>query len=357
MDRGGMASSLPRLFLIRALPVLAALALLGATLPATAQTVVGGGSRPSVTVDWSVLDSLGPAPTLPDLLRGKTPQQRRAAATAPSSTAKSTLHSPKKRAAAAKPAKTKTKRVPPELAAKPAAPVAPVAATGNAAASDKTPGAPREKVTSAPLPEAATAPATAPASAAAEKPAPPAQAAATPAPLPQATATAAPPPAPPAPAAPPQAAPPTPVPELPPSPTAVAAINTPPSVAPSAPVTATPVTPVAAPAAVAAAGSNTRILFPPGTADLPEEAKAKLDALVRQLNGNERERLQLVAYASGSESEANQARRISLQRALAVRTYLMERGIANTRMDVRALGNRSQAPDPPDRVDLVTLDR
>lgn len=50
------------------------LALTGLTLAAgsaSAQTVVIGSARPSVTVDLGVLDTLGPAPTLPSMLRSR----------------------------------------------------------------------------------------------------------------------------------------------------------------------------------------------------------------------------------------------------------------------------------------------
>jgi outer membrane protein OmpA-like peptidoglycan-associated protein len=131
----------------------------------------------------------------------------------------------------------------------------------------------------------------------------------------------------------------------------------PPSLPPAPPVAATP---VAAPAAVAAAapGGPTRVLFAAGAADLPDAAKPALDALVQRLSSNDDVRLQLVAHASGSDDQANEARRISLQRALAVRSYLIEHGIASTRMDVRALGNRSDgaAGDPLDRVDVIMLE-
>jgi len=40
-----------------------------------------------------------------------------------------------------------------------------------------------------------------------------------------------------------------------------------------------------------------------------------------------------------------------------VRTYLIAQGVPNSRMDVRALGNRSDGSAPPDRVDIVMLDR
>ena len=135
-------------------------------------------------------------------------------------------------------------------------------------------------------------------------------------------------------------------------------MNTPP-VAPPAPVPA-PVPPSTQTAAltppVAASAGSTRVLFSAGAAELPDAARGELDAVAKQLSSNDR-RLQLVGYAGGAADEANQARRISLQRALAVRSYLMEHGVPNTRMDVRALGNRADGKDPPDRVDLVMLDR
>jgi outer membrane protein OmpA-like peptidoglycan-associated protein len=45
-----------------------------------------------------------------------------------------------------------------------------------------------------------------------------------------------------------------------------------------------------------------------------------------------------------------------LSRALVVRAYLIERGVSNLRLDVRALGNRSDNGVPPDRVDIVMID-
>ncbi|HEY9568576.1 MAG TPA: lysophospholipase, partial [Thalassobaculum sp.] len=67
-------------------------------------------------------------------------------------------------------------------------------------------------------------------------------------------------------------------------------------------------------------------------------------------------RVQLLAYAAGDESNANKARRISLSRALAVRAYLIDKQIQSTRMDVRALGNRT-TDSPRDRVDVVLVSR
>lgn len=120
------------------------------------------------------------------------------------------------------------------------------------------------------------------------------------------------------------------------------------------PVTAAAV----APSVVTAIGDKTvRVRFPTGVADLPEGAKRDLDGLAQKLASAEQTRLQLVAYAGGGPDEANQARRLSLSRALAVRTYLIAQGVPNSRMDVRALGNRSDGGAPADRVDIVMLDR
>jgi outer membrane protein OmpA-like peptidoglycan-associated protein len=102
------------------------------------------------------------------------------------------------------------------------------------------------------------------------------------------------------------------------------------------------------------AQDKTQILFPEGSAELPPEATQQLDTIAQKMDENQALRLQLMAYASGTEDTASRARRISLSRALAVRAYLIDKGIRSTRMDVRALGNKVEG-DPADRVDIVTL--
>jgi outer membrane protein OmpA-like peptidoglycan-associated protein len=89
---------------------------------------------------------------------------------------------------------------------------------------------------------------------------------------------------------------------------------------------------------------------------LPEAAKRLLDPAIADLKKDENLRLQLVAYASGGDDAGSQARRLSLSRALAVRSYLIDQGVRSTRMDVRALGNRVPS-GPPDRVDVVVMRR
>lgn len=99
-------------------------------------------------------------------------------------------------------------------------------------------------------------------------------------------------------------------------------------------------------------GEEQRIAFAQGSADLSAAARRTLDELALRMQGEASLRAQLLAYAADAGDGGSQARRLSLSRALAVRAYLIDRGVRSTRLDVRALG--SNVPDgPPDRVDIV----
>jgi outer membrane protein OmpA-like peptidoglycan-associated protein len=98
------------------------------------------------------------------------------------------------------------------------------------------------------------------------------------------------------------------------------------------------------------------IAFGAESSSLPNDAKGRLDEVVRNMSGNERTRAQIIAYAAGTNDTASQARRLSLSRALAVRSYLIEKGIASTRLDVRALGHQVEG-GLPDRVDIALAAR
>lgn len=192
-------------------------------------------------------------------------------------------------------------------------------------------------VATAPSPAPAPTPAPAPNLPVATAPAPAPTTA--PAPdLPVATAPA------PAPAAPQVTAPP------PPPSTAEAPVQAP----ASAP--APPVQTAAVPPAANLPAGETRILFEAGSPDLSDAARATLDSLAASLNADESLRIQLQAFAAGTDDTAPEARRLSLKRALNVRAYLVERDVRNTRMDVRALGVKSGG-GPADRVDAVIVQR
>jgi len=94
-----------------------------------------------------------------------------------------------------------------------------------------------------------------------------------------------------------------------------------------------------------------RVLFQDGSVELDDDAKRKLSAVATALMENTTMRIQLLAYAGASLDGTSRARRLSLSRALAVRAYLIEKGVRSTRMDVRALGDKI-GDGPADRVDI-----
>ena len=98
----------------------------------------------------------------------------------------------------------------------------------------------------------------------------------------------------------------------------------------------------------------TRVIFPSGESQLPDAGKSAMEPVIKKLQGDENLRLQLKAFASGGQDSTNTARRLSLSRALAVRAFLIDNNIQSTRMDVRALGDRSEG-GPADRVDLIVV--
>lgn len=102
--------------------------------------------------------------------------------------------------------------------------------------------------------------------------------------------------------------------------------------------------------------AETTITFSSESADLSSEAQQQLRELAAHLSQNASARIQLLAYAEGSDEDASQARRLSLSRALAVRAYLLDHGIRSTRIDVRALGHDAPGSGPTDRVNIVPDD-
>lgn len=119
--------------------------------------------------------------------------------------------------------------------------------------------------------------------------------------------------------------------------------------------TRSPTEPVA-PRAVPQSDSRA-IRFAPGATELQGDASSVLDGLAQKLKAAPADRIALVAYASGDADQAIEARRVSLARAVAVRAYLIQHGVASTQIDVRALGSRVPDGGSADRVDLVTTGR
>jgi outer membrane protein OmpA-like peptidoglycan-associated protein len=101
-----------------------------------------------------------------------------------------------------------------------------------------------------------------------------------------------------------------------------------------------------------AVAGQVSVSFAEGASELSPEAKSSLDEVAERLRGDDGLRVQLLAYAVAIDDNTSRARRMSLSRALAVRAYLIEKGVRSTRMDVRALGSNVDG-EPADRVDII----
>jgi outer membrane protein OmpA-like peptidoglycan-associated protein len=111
--------------------------------------------------------------------------------------------------------------------------------------------------------------------------------------------------------------------------------------------TVTPSLP-AAPMPATPSGPTVRVLFAPQSAELTADARAELDRAAVTLAQTHTRPLELRAYAGSASGDG---RKISLTRALAVRGYLIERGVKGT-IEVSANLAQSGAATS-DRVDIV----
>lgn len=302
---------------------------ISAASPLSAQdtTVIGGHGGSSVEVDFSVLDDLPPVSTLPELLRpGLLPYAKGQSGRLPFRGERARIGT--RAIGSSRPAprpviKPTLPRIAAPSVAKPTAPTTrpatrparPTLATRAPTVAPKPP----KVATATPKPLART-----------PKPAPRTVAAA------PATKAKAPPKPPSIVSTPPVPAPPKPV-----------------QTAARAPAPAAAPKPSAATTALADSGTI-QLLFDAGQSDFTDRMAAPLASLVKDLKNNEKSRVQLLAYAASVDGNASKARRLSLSRALSVRAHLMAQGIASTRMDVRALGDRDKS-GPADRVDVLLL--
>lgn len=365
----------------------------GSTAWSQETVYIGGGapaSRGDVRVDMSVLDDLsrGGASAAPGPRVTLTPPSQKKAATQHKSTAKAKPATTTRKATTAKPAAPKSST--PTATAKAAAPApAPVSAAPAQVipqsvpqartASNDLPPPPPEPIeitmppAAAPVAPAApktvasvTAPAAAVAAVAAAKssdPVAPVASTAKPTPAPAPTAAVA--------ASGPAGRVAEPTPAAEPNPRAAAAAEAPAMAAavepavptakpePAAKPAPTPTQTASLPSAPQSASTGSkqslRIPFSGEAATLPEPSKPDLKGIAGALSKDPALRVQVMAYASGSD-DASKARRLSLSRALAVRSYLIEQGVGSTRIDVRALGNATEG-GPAERVDLMILSR
>lgn len=336
-----------------------------APISASAQQRVGSTTSPNVVVDYSVLDQLGRTPNVADVLGGG----RLAAPAARSPYATRELQFPivsdrsqnalpgqiKLRPPSASRTGTAARRSPKRLAM-PTSPKPPATVTARRTAPTTTRTTtrttPPTPLRPPPPPRIAEPPAGEP-MAAPTPPSPPT------APTAPSIASAAPPAPPPVPSLPAAAAPqqstsesaresitPPPVPALP-SNAASSTGTTVAALPPPAPLQSQ---------ARLGVGSSLRVGFSSGSAKLDPPAETELKRVADALKGDDALRIQLLAYAGSSGNSASQARRLSLSRALAARSSLINQGIKSARIDVRALGDKA-AGGPPDRIDIIVTKR
>ncbi len=148
--------------------------------------------------------------------------------------------------------------------------------------------------------------------------------------------------------APPAVAPPP----LPQSVPQTASIN---PIAPAPPITGSaPPPPVVSDKAATSAGptsSGLRLMFAAGQSDLSPDSAASIKQLATVSPASDATSFNILAYAPGNPDDPSTARRISLSRAMAVRSALVADGVSSARIYVRAMGAQS-GTGPADRVDV-----
>jgi outer membrane protein OmpA-like peptidoglycan-associated protein len=93
------------------------------------------------------------------------------------------------------------------------------------------------------------------------------------------------------------------------------------------------------------------IAFQAGTEGLDANATRVLDDIASAMVMDDTSLVTLSAYAAQKGDDQQESRRLALARALAVRSYLMRKGIGSSRIDIRALGPAGDGRGD-DRVDI-----
>jgi len=154
----------------------------------------------------------------------------------------------------------------------------------------------------------------------------------------------------------PPPAPPRPVTPIPPAPPP-APVLPPPLVVPTRPPPPPPPPAIVAPSAPGEASprkDGLRLTFGPGAATLNPATEAAVRQLVHTAGAPDATTYTVTAYAAETPDDTSAPRRLSLSRALAVRSILITEGVASVRIYVKALGPPPAGDTPADRVDIVT---
>ncbi len=110
-----------------------------------------------------------------------------------------------------------------------------------------------------------------------------------------------------------------------------------------------------APGAASAIAGGTRISFGAGTADLNPATLAAIKLVAVRAAANPTLTIAVTAWAPGVADDPSTPRRLSLDRALAVRAVLINAGIVSERIRTVARGMADLAGGPADRADVLEL--
>ena len=94
------------------------------------------------------------------------------------------------------------------------------------------------------------------------------------------------------------------------------------------------------------------VLFKPLAKTADETGLSTLAARLKASEFDENQRFQLTAYSS--DKNPSKARRVSLMRAISIRSFLIKMGVDGNKITVRALGNNMDA-ELSNRVDIILL--
>jgi outer membrane protein OmpA-like peptidoglycan-associated protein len=140
------------------------------------------------------------------------------------------------------------------------------------------------------------------------------------------------------------------LPAAPPSVASIPPVSPPPAPASAGPPPAPPV--VAAAKTVAAKiPAGLQLTFASGESDLSPGSAAAIKRFVQASLTGKGTAFNVLAYAANVANDPSAPRRLSLSRAVSVRTAMVADGVASDAIYMRALGARGGA-GPPDRVDI-----
>lgn len=94
------------------------------------------------------------------------------------------------------------------------------------------------------------------------------------------------------------------------------------------------------------------ILFKGTKTSLNEKTELTLKEIAAKALQHEKQRIRVIGYASENADRTNSARRISLQRAIAVRNFFIRSGLDSSRINVQVMGSDNKKREK-DRVEVV----